>query len=625
MDIDLLLKSLSAQEAGDRSDGQLLDQFLADRDERAFGLLLKRHGPMVLGVCRRILGNETEAEDAFQAAFLVLLRKGPTLTGRAILGDWLHQVARYSALKARGAAARRRVKEQTLARPEATQSDGQQNDLLPLLDEELRHLPEQYRLPLLLCDLEGKTRQEAAKQLEWPEGTVAGRLARGRALLAKRLLRKARIATGVLPGVLASSTLQAAMRSELIGSTIQAASLAVGGQATAAGALSSQALTLAQGVMRTMFWNKLKIGALVLLAVFLAGAGGFTIHALAREREDSEKGREEETQPLARPGAEKAPDREKEREVGEKLQPGQVEQLQKNLTAALGDRFEFVEGKIVRDRHDWRFWVATIRARRDGEFVLRCAIKYQNPPQGFPPRYDGAHLTYHLVIGKAGARRVSNAGTISTLTSAYPHACVGDALVIPVRINPSDAEHRFEMPQMPSEREKVMFPILKEVATSGEAVKAGNSKLKIDNQAKDVLELVAGMVGSGGRDILGKETQHGVQAWFDVKDSGKFNLDIRLQGNLGDKRSEPVQRALEVVPKDRPLTFPIQRWEMRQHSEKRSSTSTGTLASAVQPLRVGDRLLLLCGGFKTPASIQPGQLPAVEVVIAKKQFAPPER
>jgi RNA polymerase sigma factor (sigma-70 family) len=624
-EIELLFQSLCAQEAADRTDGQLLERFLAQRDEAAFAVLLKRHGPMVLGVCRRILGNDSEAEDAFQAAFLVLIRKGPALTGRAVLGDWLHHVARFSALKARVAAARRRVKEQALARPEATQVDERRDEWLALLDEELRRLPEKYRLPLLLCDLEGKTRQEAAKQLGWPEGTVAGRLARSRELLAKRLLKKAQIATGAMPAALAGSTAQAALRSGLVGSTIEVAALTAAGQATATGALSTQALIIARGVMRTMFWNKLKVGALVLLAVLLAGAGGFTIRALAREGQELDTVAEKEKQPPSRPGVEKQPDREKEREAGEKLPAGQVEQLHQNLTAALGNRFEFVEGKIVRDRHDWRYWLATIRAKREGEFVLRCAMKYQNPPQALPPRYDGAHLTYHLVIGKAGARRVSNAGTINALTSAYPHACVGDALVIPVRINPSDTEHRFELPQMPSEREKVMFPILKEVATSGEAAKAGNSKLKIDNQAKDVLELVAGSVRTGGRDILGKEIQHLIQAWFNVSDSGKFNLDIRLQGKLGDKLSEPVQRALEIVAKDRPLTFTIQRWESREHAEKRSTTSTGTLPAGVQSLRVGDRLEMNCGGFKTAASVQPAQVPEVEVVISKKPFVPPDR
>src|SRR5207248_667427 len=128
-------------------------------------------------------------EDAFQATFLVLVRKAGTLAARAVLGDWLHGVARRTALAARREAARRRAKERARARPEV-QGEEARDDRLPLLDEELARLPEKYRLPLVLCDLEGRTRRETAGLLGWPEGTVAGRLARGRALLARRLARR---------------------------------------------------------------------------------------------------------------------------------------------------------------------------------------------------------------------------------------------------------------------------------------------------------------------------------------------------------------------------------------------------------------------------------------------------
>src|SRR5262249_33017945 len=148
----------------DQTDGQLLSQFLSRRDEAAFVALVRRHGPMVLGVCRRLLGNEADAEDAFQAPFLVLVRTGASLPARATLGDWLHGVAHRTALGARRACARRRAKEQAMARPEV-QDEAIQDDWLPLLDEELSRLPENYRLPIVLCDLEGKTRRGAAERL----------------------------------------------------------------------------------------------------------------------------------------------------------------------------------------------------------------------------------------------------------------------------------------------------------------------------------------------------------------------------------------------------------------------------------------------------------------------------
>jgi RNA polymerase sigma factor (sigma-70 family) len=265
------------------SDGQLLQRFLADRDEAAFGLLVRRHGPMVLGVCRRILVNATDAEDAFQAVFIVLVRKAASLVGRPGLGDWLHGVARHAALDAKRAAARRRTKEQAMARPEA-QTEPVRNGWLALLDEEVSRLPARYRLPIVLCDLEGKTRQQAAAQLGWPEGTVAGRLARAREMLAKRLLRSGQVATGTVLGTLTEGAAQAALPPGLVPATAQAAVLVAAGTTTAQGTLSAGALTLAQGVLQSMFCKKSKIVAVVvLLGVLLAGAGGLTLHLLAAD------------------------------------------------------------------------------------------------------------------------------------------------------------------------------------------------------------------------------------------------------------------------------------------------------------------------------------------------------
>ena len=156
---------LRANDAAGQIDGQLLRQFLAHRDEAPFVALVQRHGPMVLAVCRRVLRNEADAEDAFQATFLVLVRRASALGSRTVLGDWLHGVARRTSLNAKRQAARRRVKEQSMARPEA-QVDHAPDEWLPLLDEALRRLPDKYRLPIVLCDLEGRTRREAAEQLK---------------------------------------------------------------------------------------------------------------------------------------------------------------------------------------------------------------------------------------------------------------------------------------------------------------------------------------------------------------------------------------------------------------------------------------------------------------------------
>jgi RNA polymerase sigma factor (sigma-70 family) len=276
-----LLEAVCAHDSAGKTDGQLLKDFLARRDEAAFTALVRRHGPMVLAVCRRVLGNAADADDAFQATFIVLVRKAGSLTSRSFLGDWLHGVARHAALDATRAAARRRTKEQVMARPEM-QADEVRNDWLPLLDQELSRLPEKYRLAIVLCDLEGKTRHEAAAQLGWPEGTVAGRLARARDLLAKRLLRGGQVSSGVLLGTVAGGATQAALPPGLVQTTVQAASLVASGKMTAQGVLSAKAIMLAQGVMQSMLLKKMKIAAFaLLLAALLAGAGGMTFHLLA--------------------------------------------------------------------------------------------------------------------------------------------------------------------------------------------------------------------------------------------------------------------------------------------------------------------------------------------------------
>jgi RNA polymerase sigma factor (sigma-70 family) len=269
-----LLRASRRHDAESQTDGQLLEQFLHRHDEAAFAVLVKRHGPMVLGVCRRILGNAADAEDAFQAAFIVLVRKAASLTSHTELGAWLHGVARRTALNAKRAAALRRRKEMAMARPE-TQNEEVRDDRLALLDEALSRLPEKYRLAIVLCELEGRTRREAAKRLGWPEGTVAGRLARGRELLAKQLLRRGLSASaGSMTVGLFGDAASACVPASLASSTIKAATLIAAGQAATTGAISAPIVALAEGVLQSMFLSKLKIAAATLLITVLLAAGG---------------------------------------------------------------------------------------------------------------------------------------------------------------------------------------------------------------------------------------------------------------------------------------------------------------------------------------------------------------
>jgi RNA polymerase sigma factor (sigma-70 family) len=222
-----LRRSVLLRDSAGLTDGQLLTRFIERRDEAGFDALVQRHGPMVWGVCRRMLPNPQDAEDAFQATFLVLVRKAASVVPRDMVANWLYGVAYTTAHRAKVANAKRRVREKqvtVMPEPPAVQPNVWR-DLRPLLDQELSRLPDKYRAVLLLCDLEGRTRREAARHLGCPEGTVAGRLARARALLAKRLARQGLAVSG---GTLAASLSQQASASpppSLVSATINAALL----------------------------------------------------------------------------------------------------------------------------------------------------------------------------------------------------------------------------------------------------------------------------------------------------------------------------------------------------------------------------------------------------------------
>src|SRR6201987_4262709 len=233
-----LRRAVLRQDGASWTDGQLLASFIDQKDEAAFEALVRRHGSMVFGVCRRVVGNHHDAEDAFQATFLVLARKASSVRPRERVANWLHGVALRSAMKAKTMTAKRRGREKQVTEmpePEATQQD-QWRDLQPLLDQELNGLPENYRLPILLCDLEGKTIKEAAQQFGWPQGTLAGRLARGRKLLAKRLMsRGVVLSVGSLAAVAAQNVAAAGVPTSLMSSTVKAATLIAADKATVAG------------------------------------------------------------------------------------------------------------------------------------------------------------------------------------------------------------------------------------------------------------------------------------------------------------------------------------------------------------------------------------------------------
>jgi RNA polymerase sigma factor (sigma-70 family) len=281
-----LRQMVSPDQDGGLPDAELLRRWVAGRDEAAFEVLLWRHAPMVLGVCRRVLRDAHEAEDAFQATFLALARKAGSIGRREAPAGWLYRVAYRTALQAKAGAARRPAQdaEALAARAAETGEDLVWRDLRPVLDEEVSRLPEKYRLPFVLCHLEGKTNEEAARELGCPLGTVLSRLARARERLRARLTRRGiTLPAGALAAALSGSDLSAAVPARFVGLAAQAALAAAPG---GAGVVSPGVCALAEGVLRGMAMTKLKTAAVLVLALGLLGTGaGAVAHRLSAGQE----------------------------------------------------------------------------------------------------------------------------------------------------------------------------------------------------------------------------------------------------------------------------------------------------------------------------------------------------
>jgi RNA polymerase sigma factor (sigma-70 family) len=247
------------------TDAELLAQWCGGADRDALELLIRRHGGLVLGVCRRVLGNTLDADDAFQAVFLILIRKAGSLKRPEQVAGWLHGVALRVARRARADRARRHEREAPMVEPVAPVPPDDAGDLRRVLDEELERLPDKYRLPILLCDLEGMTITEAARQLGWPKGTVAGRLSRGRELLRRRLSRR-RLGFVLLLGAIRTDEVP----DQLVTATVEAVAR-FGAAPKAAG--------LAAAVLRDWARRKLGLGLVLILAAALLGASAWGAYA----------------------------------------------------------------------------------------------------------------------------------------------------------------------------------------------------------------------------------------------------------------------------------------------------------------------------------------------------------
>ncbi len=326
------------------SDGQLLERFAVGREPAALEALVERHGPLVLGVCRRVLGRRAEVDDAFQATFLVFVRKATSLDRRGSVAPWLYTVARRLALKVKAGAGRVRPAE-ALPEPAVTADPLREltaREYCGALDEELGRLPEKFRAPLVLCGLEGLTRDEAAQRLGWTVNVLKGRLERGRALLRKRLARR-----GLeIPTVLLTAALAERASAALVASTARAAAEFLGGPTP------TRATALAEGVLRTMFFTKGKVvaAALLLACVTAVGAGAVVRAALA--------------------GGASAPDQGESPAVAEGPREGEA----KPPVDALGDALP--AGALARfgtDRYRHTHTIRSITFSRDGKLLASAS------------------------------------------------------------------------------------------------------------------------------------------------------------------------------------------------------------------------------------------------------------
>jgi len=273
----------AATAAPELTDAQLLQRFARQRDEQAFAVLLQRHGAMVLNVCRRRLANRHDVEDAFQVTFLILAKKAGSIRWADSIAGWLHLVASRVATRARKNAGRRQLHEQQARRTPAPvqSSEPVSPELTAVLDEEMSRLPERYRSALVLCGLEGKTGEEAARQLGRPVGTVWYHLSRGRELLRGRLAsRGIAVSASALALFLAGQASAASLPATLAGSTVKGAALVAAGKTAAELGVSASVQTLLHGMLQSMLATKLKIGA-AFLAAFLAVSGTVGVVALS--------------------------------------------------------------------------------------------------------------------------------------------------------------------------------------------------------------------------------------------------------------------------------------------------------------------------------------------------------
>ena len=368
-----LRKALAPRGESGASDAELLERFFASHDDAAFELLVWRHHRMVLGVCSRLLADSNDVEDAFQATFLVLARNGRSIHKRGSMSSWLFGVARRVALEASRATQRLPPSGLTLPSscPEPV-DELMRQEFHGIVDEELGHLPEKYRAPVVLCYLEGMTYEEAGRHLGCSKGTISTRLTRARELLRTRLAaRGLAVSAGSLAAWLCENAASAGAPNSLVVSTIKAATLRAAGQAT--GAISTHVAALTEGVLKTMFLSKLKpvVAVVLVLGFFITRATVLTYRTVAAQN------------PTPTPPIAKEPEKTPQGPAEEKKGKGaftawgkEIGGLQAGLGYDAGQKRAYSQGETVK---------VVLRVRNVGneevDFKHIWAFFVENPPK----------------------------------------------------------------------------------------------------------------------------------------------------------------------------------------------------------------------------------------------------
>jgi RNA polymerase sigma factor (sigma-70 family) len=326
-----LKTAMATETLASRSDQELIEEFRAGRDEVIFRAIMERHGQMVFHVCRRVLASTTDVEDAFQSTFLTLIRRGHTVRRHASLASWLHGVAWRTALKLRTQSDRRRRREGKSAesKPTVVSDNTSWGELRRILDEELTHLPETVRTPLVLCYLEGRTQDEAASQLDISKSTLRRHLDRGREMLGRRLVRRGVTLGSVLAARLVSDCAQGAgVPRALLVRTTESANHIVANGAAPATVVTARVAALSDGVIKSMYYAKYKTVVATLAFCLAIGIG---LHQFSpRPVSAQDRSPQVKTPPATAPDIEPInPELVFEEEIQKKLKlsPNQIRQL----------------------------------------------------------------------------------------------------------------------------------------------------------------------------------------------------------------------------------------------------------------------------------------------------------